>query len=80
MPPQRRWVLFRATRAGVVLAVGLVATVVPGFGVFVSLIGSLCCAVLAFVIPTLAHLRLFGHELNWCAPRAALFAFTSFRL
>ena len=32
---------------------------VPGFGAFISLIGSLACALLAFVIPAFCHLRIF---------------------
>ena len=43
--------------------VGLVAMFVPGFGFFISLIGSLACSVLAFVIPALCHLSLFGEEM-----------------
>jgi hypothetical protein len=59
VPPARRWAVFRACRVALVLCVAAAAAFVPGFGFFISLIGSLACSVLSFVIPALSHLALF---------------------
>lgn len=59
-PHQQRWRVFRGFRAAIVLVAALMAMFVPGFGAFISLIGSLACALLAFVIPAFCHLRIFG--------------------
>jgi len=65
--------VFRWIRAAIVCSVAFVAASVPGFGDFISLIGSLCCGLLAFVIPATCHLCLFNNELSrmdkltsWC--------------
>jgi len=47
-----------ALRAGFVLATGVVAYLVPKFGVFISLVGASASAALAFVLPSLFHLKL----------------------
>ncbi|KAJ8505197.1 hypothetical protein OPV22_006083 [Ensete ventricosum] len=52
-------------RWAVVVAVSLVATLVPNFADFLSLVGSSVCVVLAFVLPALFHLKVFGSELGW---------------
>ena len=57
--------VFRWIRASIVCAVAFVAVSVPGFGDFISLIGSLCCGLLAFVVPATCHLCLFYKELSW---------------
>lgn len=59
-PHQTKWQAFRCIRASIVLCAALAAMFVPGFGAFISLIGSLACALLAFVIPAFCHLRIFG--------------------
>jgi len=59
--------VFRALRSLLVCAVAFVAISVPAFGDFISLIGSLCCGILAFVVPAGSHLSLFGEELTRCA-------------
>lgn len=59
--------MFRCTRTAIVLVAALMAMFVPGFGAFISLIGSLACALLAFVIPAFCHLRIFGKDLPRCA-------------
>lgn len=64
-PGQRKWSVFRCIRSAIVLGATLVAMFVPGFGNFISLIGSLACALLAFVIPTVCHLKIFGKTLPW---------------
>ena len=38
---------------------GFVARAVPDFGLFISLVGSSCCALLAFVMPAAIHLEVF---------------------
>ncbi|KAJ9178715.1 hypothetical protein P3X46_010575 [Hevea brasiliensis] len=56
-----RWVL--------VLAVSLVALLVPNFADFMSLVGSSVCCGLGFVLPALFHLLVFKEEMDlkgWC--------------
>lgn len=57
--------VFAAVRIGLVLFIALVAAGVPGFGLFIALIGSLACASLSFIVPALCHLILFKSDLNW---------------
>lgn len=45
-------------RMALVVTTAVIAGCVPNFGDFLSLIGSSCCAALAFIIPCLIHLRL----------------------
>ncbi|VVB08579.1 unnamed protein product [Arabis nemorensis] len=52
-----RWVL--------VLAVTLVALLVPNFADFLSLVGSSVCCALGFVLPALFHFMVFKEELGW---------------
>lgn len=52
-----RWLL--------VLAVTLVALLVPNFADFLSLVGSSVCCALGFVLPALFHLMVFKDELGW---------------
>eukprot|EP00418_Pyrodinium_bahamense_P046225 CAMPEP_0179209688 /NCGR_PEP_ID=MMETSP0796-20121207/104579_1 /TAXON_ID=73915 /ORGANISM="Pyrodinium bahamense, Strain pbaha01" /LENGTH=313 /DNA_ID=CAMNT_0020914647 /DNA_START=336 /DNA_END=1277 /DNA_ORIENTATION=- len=50
-----------ALRASFVLVTGIVAHLVPKFGVFISLVGASASAALAFILPSLFHLKLrFG--------------------
>ena len=62
---QTQGVLFSVVRIALVLFIALVAAGVPGFGLFISLIGSLACASLSFIVPALCHLILFRSDLNW---------------
>lgn len=48
-----------------VLAVTLVALLVPNFADFLSLVGSSVCIVLGFVLPALFHLMVFKEEMSW---------------
>lgn len=57
-----------AVRIALVLLIALVAAGVPGFGLFIALIGSLACASLSFIVPALCHLILFKSDLNWYVP------------
>ena len=57
---------FNLLRTLLVMFICIVAIKVPGFGLFISLIGSGVCAILAFVMPTLFHLRL-------CRPQGVAF-------
>ncbi|EOA27197.1 hypothetical protein CARUB_v10023306mg [Capsella rubella] len=52
-----RWLL--------VLAVTLVALLVPNFADFLSLVGSSVCCALGFVLPTLFHLLVFKDDMGW---------------
>ncbi|RWR84576.1 amino acid transporter ANTL1-like protein [Cinnamomum micranthum f. kanehirae] len=49
----------------VVLAVCLVALLVPNFADFLSLVGSSVCIVLGFVLPALFHLIVFKEDMDW---------------
>lgn len=51
-------------RAIVVVFLALLASTVPGFGVFVSFVGSTVCALLSFVLPATFHLMLLGPSLK----------------
>lgn len=50
-------------RAVVVMMLALVASYVPAFGVFTSLVGSTVCALISFVLPTIFHLKISGSSL-----------------
>lgn len=51
------------SRSIVVVGLALLASFVPAFGVFTSLVGSTVCALLTFVLPATFHLKLFGSSL-----------------
>jgi len=59
--PQTSWLETKRNilRTCTVMITILVAVGIPHFGLFMSLIGSLGGAALAFILPTLFHLRLF---------------------
>ena len=48
-----------------VLAISLVALLVPNFAVFLSLVGSSVYVVLSFVLPAMFHCMVFREELGW---------------
>ncbi|KAJ7971370.1 putative Amino acid transporter [Quillaja saponaria] len=52
------------SRAVLVVLLALLASCVPQFGVFASLVGSTVCALISFVLPATFHLRLFGSSLH----------------
>ncbi|KAG0603923.1 hypothetical protein M758_10G130800 [Ceratodon purpureus] len=52
--------LLNAVRGASVLATAILAVSVPGFGIFISLVGGTVCALLAFVLPSLFHMQLCG--------------------
>lgn len=60
-----RWMVMKVLRTLIVMLIGIVAVSVPGFELFVSFIGSLCCAPLAFIIPATCHLVLYQGKLGW---------------
>lgn len=50
-----------------VFAVGLlslVASFIPGFGSFISFVGSTVCALLSFVLPAMFHLTFLGSSIG----------------
>ncbi|CAL9044387.1 unnamed protein product [Musa banksii] len=51
-------------RWALVAAVSLVATLVPNFADFLSLVGGSVCVVLGFVLPAVFHLKVFSAELG----------------
>lgn len=52
------------SRAILVLGLATLASYVPGFGAFVSLVGSTVCALMSFVLPASFHLKLLGPSLS----------------
>lgn len=52
------------SRAILVIGLAVLASCVPTFGVFVSLVGSTVCALTSFVLPAIFHLELFGSSLH----------------
>ncbi|XP_010557964.1 PREDICTED: amino acid transporter ANT1 [Tarenaya hassleriana] len=52
------------TRTILVVGLATVASFVPGFGSFASLVGSTLCALISFVLPASFHLTLLGPSLN----------------
>lgn len=51
------------SRAVVVVGLAVLASEIPGFGIFVSLVGSTVCALISFVLPATFHLLLLGSSL-----------------
>jgi proton-coupled amino acid transporter len=62
VPPSSKLhaLLLNAVRGASVLATAILAVSVPGFGIFISLVGGTVCALLAFVLPSLFHIQLCG--------------------
>mmetsp|Transcript_16243 Transcript_16243/g.41149 ORF Transcript_16243/g.41149 Transcript_16243/m.41149 type:complete len:500 (-) Transcript_16243:307-1806(-) len=54
-----------AIRTAIVLFAGAIAISIPHFGLFVSLVGGLGCAMIAFTIPSICHYKIFGKDLPW---------------
>jgi proton-coupled amino acid transporter len=54
-----------ALRTGLVLSALVLAIAIPSFGLFIALIGSLFSTSLAFVFPTLFHMKLFSWPSHW---------------
>eukprot|EP00656_Telonema_subtile_P025757 TRINITY_DN2779_c0_g1_i3.p1 TRINITY_DN2779_c0_g1~~TRINITY_DN2779_c0_g1_i3.p1 ORF type:complete len:331 (-),score=111.06 TRINITY_DN2779_c0_g1_i3:216-1208(-) len=52
-------------RVCLVAVTALVARSVPDFGLFISLVGSSCCALLAFVMPAAIHLEVHRDQMQW---------------
>lgn len=53
------------SRAILIVVLALLASFVPGFGEFASLVGSTVCALISFVLPAAFHLELFGSSLRF---------------
>eukprot|EP00245_Coleochaete_scutata_P002568 TRINITY_DN13484_c0_g1_i1.p1 TRINITY_DN13484_c0_g1~~TRINITY_DN13484_c0_g1_i1.p1 ORF type:complete len:258 (+),score=36.83 TRINITY_DN13484_c0_g1_i1:1-774(+) len=62
--PRLRKILFRGIRASVVIIAAFTAVGVPGFAVFISLVGSTVCAMLAFVLPAIFHIHVMWDEMT----------------
>ncbi|XP_020598178.1 amino acid transporter ANT1-like [Phalaenopsis equestris] len=54
----------QGARMLVLLIVAFIASSIPGFGAFISLVGSTLCALLSFVLPATFHLLLMGSNLK----------------
>jgi proton-coupled amino acid transporter len=53
------------SRALLVVSLAILASCVPGFGMFASLVGSTVCALISYVLPASFHLILFGSSLHF---------------
>ncbi|GLT96293.1 hypothetical protein SLE2022_139280 [Rubroshorea leprosula] len=53
------------SRAVLIMGLAILASFIPGFGVFSSLVGSTVCALISFVLPASFHLKLLGPSLNF---------------
>ncbi|XP_030482104.2 amino acid transporter ANT1-like [Cannabis sativa] len=53
-----------SSRGILVIGLAVLASYVPEFGVFTSLVGSTVCALIAFVFPAIFHLKLLASSLN----------------
>ncbi|KAK8280070.1 hypothetical protein V6Z12_D09G152100 [Gossypium hirsutum] len=62
-------------RAVLVIVLAVLASFVPGFGVFVSLVGSSVCALISFVLPVSFHLTLLGSSLSLWQKALDVFVF-----
>lgn len=54
------YLILNGVRGLSVLGTAILAVSVPGFGIFISLVGGTVCALLAFVLPSLFHMKLCG--------------------
>ncbi|XP_024027011.1 amino acid transporter ANT1 isoform X2 [Morus notabilis] len=52
------------SRSMLVIGLAILASCVPAFGVFASLVGSTVCALISFVLPAIFHLKIFWSSLN----------------
>jgi len=43
---------------------GVTAMTVPGFGLFINLVGSVACTILAFIVPVLCYNKAFEGEIS----------------
>ncbi|KAF2289573.1 hypothetical protein GH714_037225 [Hevea brasiliensis] len=53
------------SRSILIIVLAFLASFVPGFGVFASLVGSTVCALISFVLPATFHLILLGPSLHF---------------
>ncbi|EEF38324.1 amino acid transporter ANT1 [Ricinus communis] len=53
------------SRAILIVMLAVLASFVPGFGMFASLVGSTVCALISFVLPATFHLILLGPSLHF---------------
>lgn len=51
-------------RASIVICSVIVVLIIPDFSTIMVLIGATCCSLLAFILPALSHLRIFGSRLT----------------
>lgn len=52
------------SRTAIVLLTGILAQIVPKFGLFISLSGAFACTALAFIMPTLMFNKLYASEIT----------------
>ncbi|KAF4731050.1 hypothetical protein FOZ62_008822 [Perkinsus olseni] len=61
---RRHQMVFRACLVVVTGLIALMGMNVPNFGLYLSLIGSVCCTLLAFILPALFHLNRPGKRME----------------
>ncbi|RRT55867.1 hypothetical protein B296_00024841, partial [Ensete ventricosum] len=59
------WLGLHGSRILVLVVLSMLASFVPGFGNFVSFVGSTVCALLSFVLPAMFHLTILGSEMRF---------------
>ncbi|XP_078682925.1 uncharacterized protein LOC144917117 isoform X1 [Branchiostoma floridae x Branchiostoma belcheri] len=64
--PLKQTFLGNTLRACLVLTTGLVVLLIPSFSTIMSLLGSTCCALLAFILPGLFHMRIHRESISKC--------------
>lgn len=62
--PVGEWLVLHGSRIIVLIVLCILASFVPGFGNFISFVGSTICALLSFVIPASFHLIFLGSEMR----------------
>ncbi|KAK3124823.1 hypothetical protein QOZ80_7BG0593920 [Eleusine coracana subsp. coracana] len=58
------WLGLHLSRILMVIVLTVVASFIPGFGSFISFVGSTMCALLSFVLPALFHLKIVGSSMS----------------
>ncbi|XP_035681213.1 amino acid transporter AVT3B-like isoform X3 [Branchiostoma floridae] len=64
--PLKQTFLGNTLRACLVLTTGMVVLLIPSFSTIMSLLGSTCCALLAFILPGLFHMRIHRESISKC--------------
>lgn len=58
------WMKGNALRSGMVLLCMFIVLLIPSFSTLMSLVGATCCNLLAFILPAVFHLKIFGNSIT----------------